>query len=1142
MEFTGERFVPLNELMQDEIAFEHLHRYHAAKELVKGKVVLDIACGEGYGSDILSMNAERVIGVDIDADTIEHAKNKYIKNNLQFLTGSTDNIPVAENSVDIVVSYETIEHINEESQTKFLDEIKRVLKDDGILIISTPDKTNYTDRYAHKNEFHLKEFEKEEFVSFLSNYFNHTSCFLQGYEIIDAITESSPDDVKDLYVVNWPRQSKPFTRKYIIAVSSDYDTTALTLTSAVFQVNKSYLEIMDTLVEKEAHIVELGSWGKSLDKEIENKNQIIKDLQKQNQDVWQSKEQLHELIYKQGITIENLSTLERERAEIKEKYERVSAEKKLIEETAVKKDEIIQELKQSGKYSDKDVERINNVVASQAETIRLLKQKVEDYSNKLQALDEDNNHVKELNRDKDDIIRQVRDRERDISSQLEIKSQRLNEIYTSEGWKMLSIYYKLKGKLIPEHSARYKYLKKAFNNLRGKREPGTETNSTAFSETKLRSTEFSEPLYVFNILEFKLFQAPVVSIIIPVHNGWHMTYKCLMSIYQYTSDVSYEIIIADDGATDETKNIENYIKNVTVIRNDLNLGFLNNCNNAAKAARGKYVLFLNNDTEVTPGWLSSLTELLDRDNSIGMTGSKLIYPNGRLQEAGGIIWNDASGWNFGNNGDPADPAFNYVKEVDYISGAALMIRKDLWGEIGGFDQQYAPAYFEDADLAFAVRKKGYKVVYQPLSVVIHYEGLSHGTDTTSGIKKYQLINKPKFIAKWKTQLENDHFVNGENVFWARDRSRYKKTILVIDHYVPQFDKDAGSKTVFQYLKLFVSMNLNVKFIGDNFFRHEPYTTTLQQIGIEVLYGPWYAENWMQWIKDNHNKFDYILLNRPHISVKYMDFIKEKTNAKVLYYGHDLHFVRMLKQYEIDNKPETLKDAEKWKKIETSLFNKADIVLTPSEQEKSFINELNVETPVYSIKAYIFDFIPEPISDFSERKDVLFVGGFTHGPNADGVLWFVKEVWPHIKQNISGGKFIIVGSNVTPEIMALAADDIQIIGFLSETELQKLYKKVKLVVIPLRYGAGVKGKTVEAMYNGIPLVSTDFGLEGLPGAPHSLTPRNKADDFASEVVRLYNAPENELEGLSKMETGYIHDHFYFEVVKKELNEILNRLAS
>ena len=262
-----------------------------------------------------------------------------------------------------------------------------------------------------------------------------------------------------------------------------------------------------------------------------------------------------------------------------------------------------------------------------------------------------------------------------------------------------------------------------------------------------------------------------------------------------------------------------------------NLRFLLNCNNAAKYARGEYVLFLNNDTQVMENWLAPLVSLMESGERVGLVGSKLIYPDGRLQEAGGILWKDGSAWNFGHGQNPELPEFNYVKPVDYISGASIMLPRALWEEIGGFDESFAPAYCEDSDLAFTVQKMGYQVLYQPQSVVVHFEGVSNGTDTSTGLKHYQVVNQQKFREKWKDELDK-HPENGQDLFYARDRSYGKKTVLVIDHYVPTFDQDAGSRTVFQYLKLFVSKGYNVKFIGDNFYRSEPYTSVLQQMGIE----------------------------------------------------------------------------------------------------------------------------------------------------------------------------------------------------------------------------------------------------------------------------------------------------------------------
>ena len=229
-------------------------------------------------------------------------------------------------------------------------------------------------------------------------------------------------------------------------------------------------------------------------------------------------------------------------------------------------------------------------------------------------------------------------------------------------------------------------------------------------------------------LKFEQVENPTVSIIIPVYNQIHYTYACLLSILEHTKDVSYEVIIADDVSTDATEHLSEYAEGLVICRNSTNQGFLRNCNNAARHARGKYVMFLNNDTQVTENWLSSLVQLIESDPSIGMVGSKLVYPDGRLQEAGGIIWSDGSGWNYGRLDNPDKPEYNYVKDVDYISGAAILLSNELWNQIGGFDTRFAPAYCEDSDLAFEVRKAGYRVVYQPKSRVIHFEGVSNGAD------------------------------------------------------------------------------------------------------------------------------------------------------------------------------------------------------------------------------------------------------------------------------------------------------------------------------------------------------------------------------------------------------------------------------
>lgn len=604
-------------------------------------------------------------------------------------------------------------------------------------------------------------------------------------------------------------------------------------------------------------------------------------------------------------------------------------------------------------------------------------------------------------------------------------------------------------------------------------------------------------------LEFPVPEKPKVSIIIPAYNQFLFTYNCLFSILQNTKGISYEVIIADDCSTDLTRFISEVISGIKVVRNKENLRFLRNCNYAAKQASGKYILFLNNDTYVQPGWLKELVVLIEKNEKIGMVGSKLIYPDGRLQEAGGIVWRDASAWNFGYGQVSGAPVYNYVKETDYISGAAIMIRSELWKEIGGFDEQFAPAYYEDTDLAFEVRKHGYLVVYNPFSLVVHYEGVSNGTDVMSGQKAYQAANKEKFFEKWKYTLKKDHFKNGENVFVAKDRSRYKKHILVVDHYVPQHDHDAGGRCTYMYIKAFLRMGMQVTFIGDNFAYSVPYTEELLKMGVEILYGSYYKMHIEEWLQHNLQYFDVIYLQRPHISIKYIDQAKRYSNAKIFYFAHDLHHIRLQRQYELTGDEDALIEAKKWKPIEMELFEKADVGHVVGDFEQKYMQKIYPDKPVRNIPLYIFeDVYKKNVLSFQERKDILYVGGFGHPPNIDAVMWFASEIFPIIVDKYPDIKWHVVGNKPTEEINNLASENIIIEGFVSDEKLEELYNTCRLAVVPLRVGAGVKGKIVEAAYYQVPVVTTDVGAEGISSAEKALIVENDAVKMAETICSLY----------------------------------------
>jgi len=603
-------------------------------------------------------------------------------------------------------------------------------------------------------------------------------------------------------------------------------------------------------------------------------------------------------------------------------------------------------------------------------------------------------------------------------------------------------------------------------------------------------------------------ERPVVSVLVPTYGNFMYSLACVRSVAAAGAKVPFEVIVAEDASGDPDIDRLAEIPGLRYYRNPHNLGFLMSCNHALTQARGDYVVFLNNDTEVREGWLDALLDVFRSRADAGLVGAKLIYPDGRQQEAGGIVWADASAWNFGRLQDPQAAIYNYVHEADYISGAAIMAPRVLLEELGGFDPLYLPAYCEDTDLAFRVRAQGLKVYLQPRAVVVHHEGISHGTDTSVGIKAYQVANQVKFRERWKDVLEREHFSNAELPFLARDRSQLRKTVLIIDHYVPQPDRDAGSRTMWQFMSLFLKQDMAVKFWPENLWFDPVYTPRLQEAGVEVYYGHEYGGGFEQWISDNGACIDYVLLSRPHISVNFIDALRRHTDAPLIYYGHDIHHKRLAAQIAIGDGGEDLREEmERMRAMEERVWRQVDTIYYPSVTEIADVvtwlqaNAL-AKIKAFTIPVYAFDSFPvDPASNLAERRNLLFVAGFGHGPNGDAAVWFVNEVLPLIQAHVADVHIHLVGSNPTPDVRALAGAAVSVTGFVTDDELMGYYARSRVVVAPLRYGGGMKGKVAEAMRFGLPTVTSPAGAQGLDDAKSFLAVAESADGFAREVVRL-----------------------------------------
>ncbi len=627
---------------------------------------------------------------------------------------------------------------------------------------------------------------------------------------------------------------------------------------------------------------------------------------------------------------------------------------------------------------------------------------------------------------------------------------------------------------------------------------------------------------------------PNVSIVIPAFNKIAYTVACLHSLAEHAGDIAFEVIVVDDASSDATAQRLAQIGGIRSVRNAQNLGFVGSCNAGAQVAQGEFIAFLNNDTVVTAGWLGALLRCFDEQPECGLAGAKLVYPDGRLQEAGGIVFRDGSAWNYGRFDDPADPRFEFRREVDYCSGAAIVLRRDFFHALGGFDTRYAPAYYEDTDLAFAVRAAGKKVSYEPRAVVFHFEGVTAGTNTASGMKRFQSINRAKFQEKWKSELilqpapilSPKHAQRAAN--W-RARGR----ILIIDACTPMPDHDSGSLRMFNLMRLLREMDFAVSFLPDN-RRHEgTYTQALQALGVEALYHPFAADP-IAWLRERGHELDAIVLSRHYVAANYVGLARlYAPQARLIFDTVDLHYLREQRAAELADSAELAQQAARTRTQELKLMRECDVTLVVSAAEKSLLAR-EVPDARVEILSNVHE-IHGRRREFDARRDLVFVGGFQHPPNVDAVLWFVHEVWPHVRAALADAVFHIIGSRAPKAIADLAHGGVIVHGFVAD--IAPFMDGCRVSVAPLRYGAGIKGKINMAMSYGLPVVATTPAVEGMHvRAGADVMVADTAADVAAAIVRVYTDAAL-WKTLSDNGVANVREHFSFAAARAALARIL-----
>ena len=591
---------------------------------------------------------------------------------------------------------------------------------------------------------------------------------------------------------------------------------------------------------------------------------------------------------------------------------------------------------------------------------------------------------------------------------------------------------------------------------------------------------------------FPRHEKPLVSVIVPVYNQVRFTAACLNSILKELSTIPCEVIVVDDGCTDGTAEYLSSCSGITVVTHKKNQGFVRSVNDGAAVARGRFLHFLNNDTLVTPGWMVALLRTFDSRDNVGAAGSQLRAPDGMISEAGALVWRDGNAANFARGRSAIDPSVCFPREVDYCSGASLMVRADLFTEVGGFSEEFTPAYYEDVDLCFRLRAAGYRVMYTPESVVVHFEGGTSGTDTASGIKRYQLINRKKFAQKWEHQLVKHFPPDVELIERAARRLAGIRTILVMDSFIPFDDRSAGGRRLLAIMRLMRELGWHVIFISDDGVAHEPYASRARRAGIEVLS---HRGDGLAAVSDVPVPIDVAWVSRPDVLAKYLPLLHRRTNAKIVYDTVDLHFLRFQREAELtgrDNGWEAMRE------LEIDLISKADCTVVTSEAEREILAAL-------SLKTHVVPIIEQPTKThtaYSARHDLLFLGNYTHAPNADAAVWMVNEVMPKVWEHIPDLRLILAGADPTPRVERLAGPSVTVTGYVPDA--RSLFESARVFVSPLRFGAGMKGKIVQAISYGLPTVTTAIGAEGIDLKDgKSAFIRESAADIADAVLRLYS---------------------------------------